>query len=107
MKKAVIWGAGYFFEINKEEIFNQYKILAIIDTDIKKIGTVIKGIVVQSPDIINKIEYDVLIIAILNEKISNEKAGRGNDYGDIEQIYGHYEREHQFDSFQGGGGQRG
>ena len=55
-EKAIIFGIGDNYQRLKDELNEKYQIVALVDNDLKKLGA-------QPIDILNKVEYDKIIIA--------------------------------------------
>ena len=62
LKKAVIFGLGTRYEAIKDDLSKRYNVVALADNSKDKIGTVIDGLTVSSPDGIKDINYDLIII---------------------------------------------
>ena len=83
MKKAFIYGAGYYGELVYKKIKHKYKINGFIDLDKKKEGKYLKKKKIYSPDYLTKVNYDYIFIAsmwsleikktLVKKKINNEK----------------------------------
>tara|TARA_Y100000768_G_C23987177_1_gene689648 strand:- start:1588 stop:2433 length:846 start_codon:yes stop_codon:yes gene_type:complete len=83
MKKAFIYGAGYYGELVYKKIKNKYNIHGFIDSDTKKEGKFLKKKKIYSPDYLTKIDYDYIFIAsmwsleikkfLVKKKIKNKK----------------------------------
>lgn len=55
------------FEEKKNELFKNYNVLAVVD-NFKK-GHSLRDIVIQDPNILKEIEYDYVLVTILNRYI--------------------------------------
>lgn len=63
MKKIFIYGAGYYGEQVLNKVKNKFEILGFIDSDKKKINKKLKKLEIYPPEILNKVEYDLIFIA--------------------------------------------
>ncbi len=74
-ESIVLWGAGKFFEgrIRKNE-FNKYNIVSIVD--VKRAGKkeALYGVDIITPDMLNKISYDYLIIMVKEHEAVMQEA---------------------------------
>lgn len=62
MLKCVLFGTGQYYAKNILLINKYVKVIALLDNDINKIGRSIDGINVYSPDSIDNIEYDIILL---------------------------------------------
>lgn len=84
-ERAVVYGAGYIFNVSRAALYNDYEILAVVDQNWKEIHNEIP---VQSPDILKDLSYDVILIAAFDEayeSVAAELHGQGIDQ--IRRIY--------------------
>ena len=66
-KKIVFWGASLFLEgFLKTYSFEGYKILGIVDNNKQRWGQKLEGFEIISPEKINTLKADCVIISILN-----------------------------------------
>lgn len=83
MKKAFIYGAGYYGGLVYKKIKHKYNIYGFIDSDKKKEGKFLKKKKIYSPDYLTKVDYDYIFIAsmwsleikkfLVKKKIKNKK----------------------------------
>jgi|GEM_PF-4865222 len=78
MKNAVIFGVGHMFKKIKKYLFDNYKIVSIVDNDSFCQGMHVLGIVVSDPAVIKTVQYDLIIVTSQNQKeIINQLASLG------------------------------
>jgi hypothetical protein len=64
MEKAVIFGAGYIFNVSRLRLYRDYDVVAVVDSNWRNINNEIK---IQSPDVMKNLDYDVVLIAAFEE----------------------------------------
>ncbi len=69
---VIIFGAGNYLEKYNNYIFEHFNVIAIIDNSLSKQNTDCFGFIVQSPQIINEIDYDLILVATTNIFFSGE-----------------------------------
>lgn len=57
MIRSLIWGTGNYFNQYRDKIL-KLNVVAIVDSDVKKQGTIIDGIQVISPEMVPQVEFD-------------------------------------------------
>lgn len=62
MKKAVIFGAGSKTRLSIDEIKQKYEIVGLVDNDQSLWGNLIEDYKISSPEIINEMEFDVVVL---------------------------------------------
>lgn len=68
--KIIIFGTGIYYRNRKEELkkIKDAEIVTFIDNDSNKWGISLEGIQINSPDIISRVDYDVVILMSLHVK---------------------------------------
>ncbi|MDR1439649.1 MAG: FkbM family methyltransferase [Clostridiales bacterium] len=61
-KSAVIFGAGAYWLLSSERLREQYNVVALLDNDASKRGTVVGGLAVAGPDEIGKLDCDIVVV---------------------------------------------
>lgn len=84
-EKAIIFGMGGNYRKHKSKLEKEYQIVALIDNNVAKQGLNNKtGEMIYSIDILNKIEYDKVIVTTLSTtEIFNQLLGFGISVGKI------------------------
>lgn len=73
-KRAVIYGAGNYCKLLlKGSQLDEYHIVSVIDSNPVKWGKSIEGILIEKPDMLEQLSYDLIIIATKSHKSIAEK----------------------------------
>lgn len=82
--KVILFGAGYRlgYFLKNDERAKKIEIMAITDNSQMKWGNIVSGYRIVSPNIVNEIEFDKIIITLDNKELCNEIRKQLNrDYG--------------------------
>lgn len=86
MEKIIVFGAGIVYEEIKDELSKKYDILDVVD-NFKK-GQSLGDTIIKDPIILKKVEYDYVIVTVLNRYIILKQLSEMNiDYKKIKFIY--------------------
>ena len=70
--RVLVFGTGKLYLKNREK-FSEMEIVAFLDNDLKKQGTLLDGKMIDVPDHIAKYEYDFIVIVSVHYKEMREQ----------------------------------
>ncbi|PNV62605.1 hypothetical protein C0033_08590 [Clostridium sp. chh4-2] len=94
-KKIVIFGTGKYYDNRKDSVcFQRYDIVAFLDNDQDKQGSMLEGIPILKPDIVSKLEVDYIVLMSIYEGAMKKQLLDLNiseskiiTYGELVEIY--------------------
>ena len=84
--KAIVFGIGKRFSQFKSLISEEFNIIALVDNDVSKIGTVVGGIEIAHPNTVTQIDCDIIIITTNIISILHQLISLGTSMDKIEPI---------------------
>ena len=99
MEKVILFGAGscldYMMKMNK---FENYDIVAIVDSDVEKQNELYYGHIVQKPEVIKRLDYDRIIISTFPNYFDEIKERLIDDLSIHPALIGNINIDNKYDS---------